>query len=134
MVVDTYSECTLNELEGIPQNINEYESGLAQQCLAARAKKIKDLSISDFRVLLSQGMGLDYIVSFALNFVEENPLISSGLYKGDLLLAILKIPENFWNQNPDLNNRLMEIKVDIEEILSTLSEDILALMENMGFK
>ena len=79
-------------------------------------------------------MGLKYIVPTALCLLEEAPLLSSGLYKGDLLLAILKVPEEFWSENLDLNNRLMEVKIDIEEVYNTLTEDILPLMKTIEFK
>ena len=125
---------SLNEIEGFKENLSGLDSGLIEKYMVARSKKLKDLSVDEIRVLLSQLIGLAYIVPLALNIVEQDPLISSGLYSGDLAVSLFNIDEEFWSNNPEWNNRLIEVKFEIEEIYKTISEEILPLTVGMDFK
>ena len=125
---------SLNEIEGFQENLSGLDSGLIEKCMVARSKKLKDLSVDEIRVLLSQLIGLAYIVPLALNIVEQDPLISSGLYSGDLAVSLFNIDEEFWSNNPEWNNRLIEVKFEIEETYKTISEEILPLTVGMDFK
>ncbi len=124
---------TLEQLEGELSNPCHLQSGLIERCVQARKKKIKDLSLEDIRTLLCQSVGLNYIVPLALSFLEDDPLCSGGLYKGDLLAALINIPDEFWRHNPDLNNRLVEIQILVKEIHQTLSEEIFPKLASFKF-
>lgn len=124
---------SLNELqEQHPAEIN-FQSGLASRCSVACSKKLKDLSTDELRMLIGQSIGLQYIMPLALSSLEEDPLSDAGLYKGDLLAAVLTVPEDFWKRYPILNNRLAELRISIEIIYKTLSEDIMPHIVRINF-
>ncbi len=125
---------SLDEIEGSNQKYCNLSSGLIEKCMVARTRKIKELSAEEVRILMSQNIGLEYIVPFSLDILEKEPLIFGGLYKGDLLVALLNVDKSFWIKNPKWNNRLMEITIEIEEIYNTISEDILPLIGAMTYR
>ncbi len=134
MKLEKQFDCSLDEIEGFKENTSGLNSGLIERCMLARAKKIKELSVEEVRVLISQKIGLNYIVPFSLGILEKEPLIFGGLHKGDLLVAVLNVDESFWATNPKWNNQLMEIIIEIEEIYNTISEDILPLIGSMTLR
>ncbi|WP_216893656.1 contact-dependent growth inhibition system immunity protein [Nocardia alni] len=66
-----------------------------------RRKPISRLSVEDLRIMLGQREGLAVLAPRALDIVEENPLAEGDFYPGDLLVAVLNIPEDYWFENPE---------------------------------
>lgn len=126
-------DISLDDIEG-SYDSGGIESGLVKKCSLARAKKISSLSLNDIRILISQGMGLKYILPIAISHLEREPLIFADLYKGDLLVAVLTTPEKFWLENVDLNNRVVEIGIDIRDIYETLAEHIIPALNGYAYK
>ena len=126
---DVNANFSLNELEQRDEKQNNLKSGLTEKCNLARNKKLKNLSNEEVRILLGQHIGLHYTVPLALNLLERNPLCA-----GDLLVMLLRVQSEFWQANPKLNNRLVEIKITVEEIYSTIAEEIMPIMEGIEFK
>lgn len=131
---NTILNSSIFEIENINYSVkSDLKSGLVERCKVAIHKKLKDLSVEDLRLLIGQSIALDYLVPLALGMLEKNPLIAGGLYKGDLLDVILSIPNTFWVNHIDLNNQLVEIKIEIEEISSTLSKDIIPRIKKIDY-
>lgn len=65
-----------------------------------------------------------HIVPLAIELLEQDILTSGDMYVGDLLASFGNIDEEFWNDNPKLNIRLVEVVSEAEEVKSTL-DDIL---------
>lgn len=134
LIDDPVLECSLNELGENDTKDSNFQSSLADRCAIACNKKLKDISSEELRMLIGQLIGLKYIVPLALSLLEEDPLCNAGLYRGDLLAIVLKIPSDFWKNNPPLNNRLSEIRISIEEIYKTLSEEIIPGIVRINFR
>lgn len=123
---------TLVEL-GVVSPTTDINSSLVSNCKVALSKPIGELSNDDIRMLITQSIGLEVLVSEALDTLEEDPLISAGLYRGDLLAGILNVPNTFWENNKKLNNRMVEIKIDVVEIFDTLKDEILPEYDKFEF-
>jgi hypothetical protein len=65
---------------------------------AARRQPLADLTPEDLRLLVSQRVALAHVLPIAVRLLTENPLISGDYYDGDLLLAVVGVPDNGWNR------------------------------------
>ena len=90
---------TLEELEGIVEEKNIFESHLIVTCAALRKKKLCHFTVEDLRIMIKQQQGLEYLVPIALEILEENPLVKGDYYSGDLLEAVMNISNEFWEEH-----------------------------------
>ena len=74
----------------------EFPSNLVINCHKYRKIPIKDLTIEQLRLLISQKIGIDYLTEIAIEKLEQNILAEGDLYEGDLLEAVLGLPTEFW--------------------------------------
>lgn len=102
---------TLEQLENNIWGEPVYESYLVKECHRLRKIPINKLGVEDFRVLIGQGISLKYLVPVALDMLVKNPFVSGDYYYGDLLLHVVRIPADFWNEFPDLMSELTLIMV-----------------------
>lgn len=123
---------SLETLEGKVWEKPSIPSHLATECYRLRKLPLNKLSAENLRMLIGQNIGLEFLIPIALEKLEENILTSGNMYDGDLLFAVAQIDGDFWSKNPDLNNRLVEIRSEAEAVAETLSETIAAL-ENREF-
>lgn len=70
-------------------------------------------------------MSLIHFVSLALSKLELNPLAEDDMYKGDLLKVVSEIPQEFWHNNSDLNNRFVEIAGEVKILAETINNELL---------
>ena len=59
-------------------------------------------------VKLVQGIDLEAAVPTALELVREDPLVSAGQFSGDVLRALMEVPNRFWSRHPHLFDRYRE--------------------------
>jgi hypothetical protein len=71
-------------------------SRLVRRCHELRTQPIAELSIEDLRLLIGQGIGLEWLVPVALDLLEDDPLAAGDLYEGDLITSVLGVPESYW--------------------------------------
>ena len=62
----------------------------------------------DLLVALMQGSSLDAVVPAALDLVAQDPLVSAGHFRGDVLRGLMEVPGGFWGQHPLLFDRYRE--------------------------
>ena len=67
-----------------------FRSYLVTRCHALRRVPIGQLSVEDLRMLISQGIGLKYLLPLAIETLEDDPLAEGDFFPGDLLSAVLK--------------------------------------------
>jgi hypothetical protein len=97
MMEDEYR--TLEELDD--QNWGEPETApapMVARCLRLRRAPLHSLSQGDLRLLISQKIGLKYILPKAMKSISENALLEAEYYPGDLLCALLQIDTDYWSQ------------------------------------
>ena len=123
-----YDQKSLTEL-GIKKPSSSIESSLVKACSLALDVKLNELKNGDLRMLISQEIGLEFLIPKALERLEDEPFLDGGFYQGDLLAAVVSVSVQFWENNTELNNQLVEIKLRIEEIIETINDEI---MPNLG--
>ncbi|UJW31133.1 hypothetical protein L3Q67_39075 [Saccharothrix sp. AJ9571] len=74
-----------------------------------RRKPVASMETEDLRMLLSQQEGVDVLVPVALTRLEQNPLAEGDFYAGDLLTAVLRIPQSYWRQHPGQLRRVSSV-------------------------
>ena len=112
---------SLDELEGTTWGEPDFQSSLTLRCHELRKKKLKDFSAGDLRVMIGQKISIEYLVPLALETLVTNPFVAGDIYHGDLLIQVLEIDKQFWNQNGDLSFELKEVISIAKETLETIS-------------
>jgi hypothetical protein len=69
---------------------------LVRRCHELRRKDLADLTVEDLRILIGQGIGLQWLVPIAVELVEADPTASGDLYEGDLFSSLINVPDSFW--------------------------------------
>ncbi|PXW56975.1 hypothetical protein C7450_10712 [Chelatococcus asaccharovorans] len=83
---------SLEDLENDRWGEPTFGSSVVQRVHAARTKPIRDLTAGELRLLISQKVGLPYLVPLALEKLDADPLTWGSFYEGDLLAAVLALP------------------------------------------
>lgn len=96
---------SIEELEQIVWTPPILQSYVAKTCFDIRRKPLRDLTNEELRVGLEQHVGVEYLVSLAIEQLESKPLLEARLYRGDLLRSLLDLPIDYWVCNPDLQRR-----------------------------
>jgi hypothetical protein len=102
-VKDAGRSSTLEKLEGLDWGDPATgETPMIRKCLALRRKPVADFSIEDLRLALGQQMGVVFLLPLAMHHLEKNPLAQGGLYPGDLLQSVLRLPFEAWTETEEL--------------------------------
>lgn len=118
----SYKDNTLEEIDGKRWGEPEYTSSLVLNCYRLRRVPLKDFSVGDLRLMIGQGINLEYLVPLALEYLESDPLIEGSFYQGDLLNSVLGISREFWQRNPQLHRMTSEIAGKAKTRLNALDE------------
>lgn len=84
-------------------------SNLVLTCHQLRKKQLKDFDAENLRIMITQQIGLKYLVPLAMEKLEENILAEGNLYEGDLLYAVLSVNADYWKSNQGLKAQMSEI-------------------------
>ncbi len=95
------------------------ETRLTGRCSQLLKTPIDEYTIEDLRLMVGQQFGLDYLIPFAIEKLNDDILAEGDFYPGDLLASVLKINFMFWDNNQSLLNELRTLldahKKEIEE-------------------
>lgn len=84
-----------------------------------RKVTLEKLTIENLRVLISQEVGLNYLIPLSIEKLEENLWAEGDNYEGDLLEVVLKVNEKFWLNNKSywskLDDLISDYKGDLEQ-------------------
>ncbi len=125
---------SLEELHNEKWNKPDFDSNLASECRRLWSIPLSELSIENLRMLIGQKIGLRFLVPVALDILAVNPLAEGDMYKGDLLANIAAVPDSFWQQNPELNNQLVEIKNELEILIDTITEELVPSLSSRVYQ
>lgn len=128
---NTYKEKTINQLldKPIPRP-PDFESHLVKRCFDLANKKLAFFSPEDLRIMIGQNIGLDYLIPLALEVLNEEPFIEADFYEGDLLLNVLKVNKDFWENNSELKKYITSIFEESVVNFDELDEDTQADLLN----
>ncbi|MEZ0446442.1 contact-dependent growth inhibition system immunity protein [Cellulomonas sp. ICMP 17802] len=76
-------------------------TGLVRRVHSLRTVPLVELGIDDLRVLIAQDVARETVVPIAVGMLRYRPLLEGDLYPGDLLMAVLRVPEAHWAAHPD---------------------------------
>jgi len=110
---------TLEEIENDYWKNISFPTGLVEKVFLIRKKKLKDLLQEDLRLMLSQKMGLNYAVPLAIDVLKNNLMTDAGIYEGDILESLLKIPSEFWK-----NGNGKQLAIDLKNMVESQYEKI----------
>lgn len=82
---------------------------LVRRCHELRRMPLGRLSVEDLRLLVSQGVGTATVVPMALGMLRHRPLVEGDFYPGDLLVAVLRQPADYWRSHPMESDLLREV-------------------------
>jgi contact-dependent growth inhibition (CDI) system CdiI-like immunity protein len=86
----------------------------------AVTKPVDSLNTADLRILISQDIGLAFVMPLALPLVEQDPLIEVEYFRGDLLAAMLRASSDFYLDHPDIRHRMEKIVDAVPNALDKL--------------
>ncbi|MGQ4601607.1 contact-dependent growth inhibition system immunity protein [Nocardia sp. R6R-6] len=115
MTGDDLESLTLEQLDGVWPPPPSDATRLIKAVHTLRRKPIRALSVEDLRILLGQREGVGVLAPRALDLLEQDPLAEGDYYPGDLLMATLQIPENYWTENSNSLARLRSVVQQLEQ-------------------
>jgi len=88
---------TIEEIEGV----REPEPGpdatpLMRRCVALRRKPLSEFGVEDLRIMLGQQIAVPVLLPMAVAVLVDDPLAEGDFYAGDLLNAVVQLPETAW--------------------------------------
>lgn len=107
---------TLDQLEGGVSKQAPYPSHVVTTCHRLRTKPIGEFTVEELRLAIGQGMGIQFLLPFALEELERDPLAEGDLFPGDLLRSVLGIDVEHWRRDPNLHRRVLRIVDAIPDI------------------
>jgi len=102
------TERTLDELEGAKTGPPPFDSHLVTEIHRLRRVPLKRFRLEDLRLMIGQGIGLQYLIPIALEHLRSHPLAQGDFYPGDLLITVARTPAPFWAAHPHLLPNLVQ--------------------------
>ncbi len=91
---------SIEQLEkDIWKNPSEFPTDMIEKCYRYRKISIAELTNEQIRLLISQKIGVEYLIGIVLEKLERNILTECDFYEGDLLIAVSSLPTEFWYEN-----------------------------------
>lgn len=98
---------SIEELEGCDWGEPEADATeMVQRCYALRRKPLERLAPDELGLAVRQRIGIPYILDLAVAVVCDEPLLEGDFYPGDVLSALLKLPDEDWRLRPELRQDL----------------------------
>jgi len=125
---------TIEQLEGQVWPLDTYPTHVVQESQRLRRVPLRDLTVEDLRLLVSQGIGLNLLVPLALEVLAKNALAEGQFYPGDLLVSVLNVPAEFWSAHPKLNNDLVDLAPALKSVQDLLMTEVLPKLGTFQYK
>lgn len=89
-----------------------------------RRKSLDQFTPSDIDHMISQRIGLEYLIDRAVSTLFDNPLLEAWAYPGDLLLTVISVDPDFWRSHPDQWREIDFIVSQVEKYMVDLREPL----------
>lgn len=113
---------SLQELERDDWGEPNDHAHLVQTCHRLRRVPLADFTTGNLRIMIGQKISLLFLVPLALEKLQEDPLVDANYYPGDLLNAVLDVPETFWSVHANMRDVLRQVVAKTKELLVSLEE------------
>jgi hypothetical protein len=77
------------------------DTHLVATCIDSHSKPLADFNIEDLRIMIRQQIGLETLIPMAVSELEKDPLAKGDLYPGDLLVSVLRVPNDYWENHKE---------------------------------
>ena len=111
---------SIEQIEGDVWPHSDFDSYVVRESQRLRKVPISELSPENLRLLIGQKIALHITVPLAIDKLEKDFTSGGHYFPGDLLLEVAKLDDEFWSTNPELNNRLVEVKIEVQSLFETL--------------
>lgn len=116
----TLAECTLEDLEGYDPAGFTFPSPLVKRVEALWRVPLGQLTVEDLRMIIGQRRGLRWLLPLALARLADDPLAEGDCYPGDLLAAVLHLPDELWSAQPALHQSASQVAARAATLLAAL--------------
>ena len=113
---------TLQDWEAEQWGEPDFHSSVVTNVHRLRRVPLKDFSVEDVRLMVAQQQSLAYLIPVAIEHLANDPLSEGDSYPGDLLCAVLRVPDRFWQQEPSWRQQVRMIIDQAIDWLDTLQE------------
>jgi len=117
--VNNWQSKTLEILENEVWDETGFRSVLMDRCFKLRKKCLNEFTVEDLRIMISQQIGLTYLIPLAIEIFKADIFAEGDLYPGDLLKSVLTVGAEFWkahlNFGGAVNNLIKERRDELEE-------------------
>lgn len=101
----------------------EFPTDLVEKCFQYRKINTGELTNEQLRLLISQNIGLEYLLGIALEILEQDICAEGDFYKGDLLDSVSKVSKDFWAKKPTEYQKLKQlVELNSVKIKSEMGE------------
>ena len=100
---------TLEQLKGVTTEEPTFNSSLVKRVHELYRKPLLNFTVEDLRLMVGQGIELEYLLPLALEKLEADPFAAGDYYRGDLLMATLRIGHRSWEPHLELYARFCEL-------------------------
>jgi len=122
----------IEEQEGIVVEERHLQESLGHWYSSVRDKPIGDFDVEDLCKCCRQELYSDYIVPVAIERLRDDPLAGEK-YDGELLVALKRIPSDYWDKNQQQADELSEIAKGASENEDVdLRKDIQELLDQIA--
>jgi hypothetical protein len=116
---------TIEEIEGDRWPEPEASSTfLVSRCHALRRKPLSEFTVEDMRIMLGQQVSVPVLLPFAVEVLVRDPLAEGDYYPGDLLSAVLRLPDSAWSDLGSERQRLAEVLTALVASTDALDEEV----------
>jgi CDI immunity proteins len=114
---------SLNALLGWKKDSGPFPTPLVERVNEALELPLKDLKWPAIRLLISQNIGLEYLMPWAIGALEKRPLYCCEYYDGDLLTACLRVERDYWVDNLEAWQALSTILSRLDSAMDTIRKE-----------
>ncbi len=107
--MDRLTSDTIDEIEGAREPDPDPDvTNVIRRCLALRRKPLSQFTTEDLRLMLGQQIAVPILLPMAVAVLADDPLAEGDYYPGDLLYAVVRLPESAWLSAAHDRDRLVE--------------------------
>lgn len=120
-----FSDRSLSEIKefsyygAIPSDDDSY---LVRTTYQLYFKKLKDFTVEDIRIMLSQNNALELLIPMAISVLKENILAEGDFFEGDLLITLLRTDQIFWINHVSLKEEVKLLIFENQESIRTIHD------------
>ncbi|GHJ47560.1 hypothetical protein Cs7R123_49020 [Catellatospora sp. TT07R-123] len=108
--MDHRTSATIEQIEGVREpDPGPEATALVRRCLALRRKPLSAFTTEDFRIMLGQRAAVPILLPPAVDVLTGDPLAEGDHYPGDLLFAVVRLPDAAWHGAAGHRDRLAEV-------------------------